>query len=57
MVYPIEIPETVHSNNMLKHNGLSMKDIAFKFSLSKNRFPLKTERCRPRVQRCNPRIL
>lgn len=29
-VYPIEIPEAVHTNSTLKHNGLSMKDIACK---------------------------
>jgi amidase len=30
-VYPIEIPEAAHTNNTLKHNGLSVKDIACKF--------------------------
>lgn len=29
-VYPIEIPEAVHTNSTLKHNGLSMKDIAYR---------------------------
>jgi hypothetical protein len=30
VVNPIEIPEAAHTNNTLKHNGLSMKEISCK---------------------------
>lgn len=30
VVYPIDIPEAVHSNDRLKHKGLSQKEVACK---------------------------
>jgi amidase len=31
--YPIDIPEAVHSNNTLKHNGLSMREEVCRLAL------------------------
>jgi hypothetical protein len=38
VVFPIGIPEAVHTNDVLKHNKLSLKEVACKLSLQR-KFP------------------
>jgi hypothetical protein len=59
VVFPIGVPDAVHTNDVLKHNKLSLKEVACTLHVSchsRESFP-QTDRYRLRVQSSSPRIL